>query len=90
MDAILQGIPSVICYLDDLLIMGTSDQEHLWHLQQVLTRLTEQGIKLKKEKCSFLQNSVEYLGFSIKEYTPNLPKYKMPLTLRMLVSFDHY
>jgi len=65
MDAILQGIPSVICYLDDLLITGTSDQEHLQHLQQVLTRLTEQGIKLKKEKCSFLQNSVEYLGFLI-------------------------
>ena len=29
MDSILQGIPSVICYLNDLLITGASDQEHL-------------------------------------------------------------
>ena len=33
MDSILQGIPSVICYLDDLLITGASDQEHLQNLQ---------------------------------------------------------
>ena len=65
MDAILQGMPSVICYLDDLLVTGTSDQEHLQNLQQVLSRLKEQGIKLKKEKCAFLQNAVEYLGFII-------------------------
>ena len=54
MDAILQGIPSVICYLDDLLVTGASDQEHLQNLQEVFSRLKEQGIKLKKEKCTFL------------------------------------
>ena len=37
MDAILQGMPSVICYLDDLLVTGASDQEHLQNLQQVLS-----------------------------------------------------
>ena len=65
MDAILQGVPSVICYLDDLLVTGASDREHLQNLQQVLSRLKEQGVKLKKEKCSFLQTSAEYLGFVI-------------------------
>ena len=65
MDSILQGIPSVICYLDDLLITGASDQEHLQNLQQVLSRLNEQGIKLKKEKCTFLQTSVDYLGYVV-------------------------
>ena len=65
MDSILQGIPSVICYLNDLLITGVSDQEHLQNLQQVLSRLNEQGIKLKKEKCTFLQTSVEYLGYVV-------------------------
>ena len=65
MDSILQGIPSVICYRDDLLITGASDQEHLQNLQQVLSRLNEQGIKLKKEKCTFLQTSVEYLGYVV-------------------------
>ena len=65
MDSIFQGIPSVICYLDDLLITGASDQEHLQNLQRVLSKLKEQGIKLKKEKCAFLQSSVEYLGYVI-------------------------
>ena len=37
MDAILQGMPSVICYLDDLLVTWTSDQEHLQNLQRVLS-----------------------------------------------------
>ena len=37
MDAILQGIPLVICYLDDLLVTRESDQEHLQNLQQVLS-----------------------------------------------------
>ena len=65
MDAILQGIPSVICYLDDLLVTGASDEVHLQNLQQVLSRLKEQGVKFKKDKCTFLQNAVEYLGFTI-------------------------
>ena len=55
----------MICYLDDLLITGASDQEHLQNLQRVLSKLKEQGIKLKKEKCAFLQSSVEYLGYVI-------------------------
>ena len=29
MDILLQGIPQVICYLDDILITGKSDAEHL-------------------------------------------------------------
>ena len=29
MDSILQGIPNVICYLDDILVTGRSEREHL-------------------------------------------------------------
>ena len=41
--------------------------EHLQNLQQVLSRLNEQGlgIKLKKEKCTYVQTSVEYLGYVV-------------------------
>ena len=35
------------------------------NLSEVLTRLEQQGIKLKKDKCKFMAPSVEYLGHKI-------------------------
>ena len=65
MEGILRGIPNVCVYIDDILVTGQSEQEHLNTLEDVLTRLDEAGLRLKKAKCSFLQPSVEYLGHNI-------------------------
>ena len=54
-------------YLDDILVTGTSESEHLQILEQVLTRLEEVGIRLKESKCQFLLPSVEYLGYGPKD-----------------------
>lgn len=62
MDSILQGIPRVNCYIDDILISGCDDHNHLQNLKEVLLGLQDNGITVKKSKCSFLQDSVEYLG----------------------------
>ena len=67
MDSILQGMPYVIGYPDDMLITGCMDEEHLKDLEEVLRRLRDHGIRLKKEKCQFLQSSVKYLGHLIDE-----------------------
>ncbi len=64
MDSILQGLTGVMCYLDDILITGTNDEDHLSNLEVVLQRLQERGMQ---EKCTFLQSSVEYLGHCIDE-----------------------
>ena len=64
MDRILQGLP-VACYLDDILVAGTTQAEHDLRLQQVLERLEKAGIRLQKEKCQFNQQRVEYLGHCI-------------------------
>ena len=61
----MDSIPFVICYLDDILVTGRSDQEHLIHLEEVFRRLHEHGIRLKKDKCHFFQSYVEYLGHVI-------------------------
>ena len=58
MEGILRGIPNVCVYIDDILITGLSEQEHLKTLDDVLTRLAEAGLRLKKAKCSFMQPSV--------------------------------
>ena len=65
MDTLLQGIPHVICYIDDVLVTGLTEEEHLQNLVQVLHKLQEQGMRLKREKCAFFQKEVEYLGYRI-------------------------
>ena len=65
MDVILQGIPQVCCYIDDILVTGKDDALHLQHLQDVLTRLEKFGLRLKRSKCEFMKDSLEYLGHKI-------------------------
>ena len=65
MDTVLQGKPSVICYLDDILVTGKSDEEHLRNLEEILKQLEQNGLRVKSEKCKFMQPSVEYLGHRI-------------------------
>jgi len=48
MDKILQGLKGVSCYLDDILITGCDDAEHLANLKNVLQRLQKYGVKLKR------------------------------------------
>ena len=63
--SILQGIPNVCMYLNDILVTGKTTAEHLRTLEEVLERLESAGVKLKRGKCSFLLLSVEYLGHHI-------------------------
>ncbi|UYV76723.1 K02A2.6-like, partial [Cordylochernes scorpioides] len=62
MDRVLSGIGGVICYIDDVLIATASIEEHLVLLKTIFARLAKYNIKLKKEKCLFLQKEIEYLG----------------------------
>ena len=62
MENLLQGIPHVSIYLDDILLMGATEAEHMATLDKVLTKLETAGFILKKNKCAFLLPLVDYLG----------------------------
>lgn len=62
MESILQGLPNLFVYLDDILVTGES---HLRNLEAVLSRLEDDGVRLKQEKCEFKLPQVEYLGHRI-------------------------
>ena len=55
----------VCVYIHDILVSGSSEEAHLQKLDEVLHRLKEAGICLKKEKCRFRMSKVEYLGHQI-------------------------
>ena len=63
MEKILQGIEGVS--IDDILVTGRTDKQHLHTLEIVLERLHQYGLRLKRGKCSFMQPSVQYLGYVI-------------------------
>lgn len=65
MEGLLEGIPLVAVYLDDILVSGVDETDHLKNLDEVLCRLGEAGLRLKRSKCAFMQKEVEYLGHRV-------------------------
>ena len=59
MEKVLQGLPGVVVYIDNILVMGKTDEEYLENFAQVFSRLLDYGLCLKKSKCSLMRPSVE-------------------------------
>ncbi|KAL7743143.1 hypothetical protein ACLKA6_016282 [Drosophila palustris] len=53
--------------LDGIIVIGSSMKEHAANLREVLRRLREANLRLNKDKCSFFQKSLEYLGHVVSE-----------------------
>ena len=57
--------PHVSIYLDDILVIGTTEADHLKTLDEVLSHLETAGLKLKQNKGVYLLPSIEYLELRI-------------------------
>ena len=53
--------------LDDVIIFSQNFDDHLRRMEEVFDRLREAGLKLKPQKCRFLQKEVTYLGHVVSE-----------------------
>ena len=51
-----------ILYLDDIIIVSDTKEEHLKRLEAVFQKLITAGLKLKPSKCHFFKEEIEYLG----------------------------
>lgn len=103
MKLVLQGLQWKICliYLDDVVVFGSSVEEHMERVSQVFECIRQAKLKLKPEKCQLLQKEVTFLGHVINELgiSPNpenvekLVQMKVPRNVREVRGFlglDNY
>ncbi len=67
METVLAGLvrEKRVVYIDDILVIGTTFQEHLDNLEKVFDRLRDAGLRLKPQKCDFVKKEVTYLGYVV-------------------------
>ena len=97
MQLVLRGLPiqHVISYLDDILVADKDMENHLLHLDQVLSALEGAGLKLNPAKCAIARDSVTCLGHKLSKdgIAPdpaNIAKikaWKAPVNAKRLRSF---
>ncbi len=64
-DGLLKGINHVVVLLDDILIAGETRDELEVRVEEVLSRLSAAGLRLKFAKCEFGLTAVTYLGHRV-------------------------
>jgi len=57
MDIVLSGLYFEVClvYIDDVILMSTTPEQHLERLEVVLERFKQANLKLKPSKCHLMQ-----------------------------------
>ena len=64
-EKVLVGLPFTCVIMDDVIVSGANDEDHLLNLEAVLQRFEKYGLKVNSKKCSFLQDKVIYMGRQI-------------------------
>ena len=59
--------PAIIHYMDDILIVSKTWEEHIKSLDQLLQRLKETGLTIKPSKCLIGHTSLDFLGHTIED-----------------------
>ena len=57
-----------LCFLDDVMVFGSTLEEHNQRLDQVLTAIGKAGLTLKGKKCFFAFQQLKFLGHIIDEF----------------------
>ena len=85
----------LVVYMDDLLIFSKNEEDHLKHLDIVLSRLKSECLYVSPTKCEFMKKETEFLGLVVGvagirvslEKTAAVTKWPKPTTLTELRSF---
>ena len=91
----LSGIERTVVKIDDILISGREDADHFDNLDKVLQKIEDMGATVNRNKCVFLADEVEYVGFIIdkngvrptQKKIESIVKIPEPSNLKELQSF---
>ncbi|GFR31540.1 retrovirus-related Pol polyprotein from transposon 17.6 [Trichonephila clavata] len=97
METVLGGLSYEAClvYLDDIIIVGRSFEEHRNNIRRVLQKLKEANLKLSPSKCHLFRGEVTYLGRIISakgvrtdpDKISAVKNWKSPMDVHQLRSF---
>ena len=100
MQAVLQGLNwrVVLAYLDDVIVLGQSFDEHLDNLRAVFERFRANNLKLKPRKCELFRRQLKFLGWNVGNSGIEVPteniaavlKRTRPMNVREVQSFLGY
>ncbi|KAJ9533760.1 hypothetical protein QJQ45_026845, partial [Haematococcus lacustris] len=84
-----------LVYLDDILVMSKSVDEHLKHLRKVFDPLRLNKLYAKQSKCEFMRTTLKFLGHVIfagaiavdPEKIKSISSWPVPQSLQQLQSF---
>lgn len=62
-----QTIPNTVVFLDDIVVTGLTEEQHLKNLVTVLNRLQRYNIRINLEKSQFALKEIKYCGYIINK-----------------------
>lgn len=65
MEMVLSECKNVIVYIDDILVFGSTIEEHDESMKQVLSVLERRGIMLNTDKCKIRRSEITFLGHKL-------------------------
>ncbi|KZZ95139.1 Ribonuclease H-like protein [Ascosphaera apis ARSEF 7405] len=67
MNQVLEGYNGTFCvvYLDDVLIFSNTLDEHIEHIDKVLTRLQDNELAVKPSKCAIAAEELDFCGYVV-------------------------
>ena len=84
-----------VIYLNDVIVFGRTEEEHLEHLQVVFEHFREFNLKLKPSKCNLFQSEIIYLVHHVskegvhpsKDNVHAIEEFPMPETFTQVRAF---
>lgn len=85
----------VIVYMDDILIATETIERHLELLTEILRELAKNKVKLQMEKCTWLQEKTDFLGYSVNAagiqlnstHVDSIKSYARPIDVKSVQRF---
>ncbi|BES89773.1 Reverse transcriptase (RNA-dependent DNA polymerase) [Nesidiocoris tenuis] len=95
MNEVLNDLNFVLPYLDDIIVLSESEEEHLKHLKSVFDRLDKHGLRINVGKSEFGHEEIPFFGYlftcngskPLPAKVQAILEYKLPETIAGLRRF---